>query len=126
MAALRLRGRLRRDCTCVRQQALLRAPVPVRLRRVRRQRSHLQWGMSSLNGSDETVHACANKPCSEHLFRTRGKCVLPPFQEHGTYVSNIPGAAPGLGFERVILSNISCQRGYALLGVTSFDEVLYN
>ncbi|KOB77863.1 Hemolymph protein 14 [Operophtera brumata] len=98
------------------------------------------------DGSDETEDACSTQTCAEYLFRCaygacvdRGakcngnsnilyllisrpesvSCILPPYPEHGAYATDIAGAEPGQVYERVSLSNITCERGYAAQGSTS-------
>ncbi|KOB69380.1 Pattern recognition serine proteinase [Operophtera brumata] len=84
------------------------------------------------DGSDETEDACAAQTCAEGLFRCaygacvdRGatpeavSCILPPYPEHGAYTTDIAGAEPGQGYERVTVSNVTCERGYDALGYAS-------
>ncbi|KOB70059.1 Hemolymph protein 14, partial [Operophtera brumata] len=99
------------------------------------------------DGSDETEDACSTKICSDYLFRCaygacvdRGatcngvllisrtetfyrssevSCTLPPYPEHGAYTTDVAGAEPGQGYERVTLSNVTCERGYAARGSIS-------
>ncbi|KOB70982.1 Pattern recognition serine proteinase, partial [Operophtera brumata] len=77
------------------------------------------------DGSEETNDACATNSGSE--FRSEAvslrvaslPCILPPYPEHGAYSTDIAGAEPGQGYDRVTLSDVTCERGYVARGSTS-------
>lgn len=72
------------------------------------------------DGSDEADELCNKQLPSNPTVTTRpiqsGKCVLPPYPDHGTYVvANAPYAVPGQGFQALQL-NVTCRPGYGVPG----------
>ncbi|KAF9414619.1 hypothetical protein HW555_007548, partial [Spodoptera exigua] len=72
------------------------------------------------DGSDESEELCNRQLPSNPSVTTRplqsGKCILPPYPDHGTYVvSNAPYAVPGQGFQALQLT-VTCRPGYGVLG----------
>ncbi|KOB71410.1 Pattern recognition serine proteinase, partial [Operophtera brumata] len=67
------------------------------------------------DSSDEAAALCGEIATSRPEAVS---CILPPYPEHGAYATDIAGAKPGQGYERVSLS-ITCERGYDARGVTS-------
>ncbi|KAJ8705496.1 hypothetical protein PYW08_012542 [Mythimna loreyi] len=70
------------------------------------------------DGSDESEELCNRQLPTNPTVTTRptqsGNCILPPYPEHGTYVSNQPYATPGQGFKSLYL-NVTCRPGYGVL-----------
>ncbi|PZC72580.1 hypothetical protein B5X24_HaOG210911 [Helicoverpa armigera] len=84
--------------------------------------------------SDETHALCRKTRCQPNWFRyelcnrmlpgtsttkpppvATGNCVFPPQPDHGSFVSNVPNAAPGQRFS-VLTLNVTCRRGYGPIG----------
>ncbi|KAJ8705493.1 hypothetical protein PYW08_012539 [Mythimna loreyi] len=71
--------------------------------------------LDCVDGSDESEALCnrplpTNSTNSTSLIQS-GKCILPPYPEDGTYVSNYPNATPGQSFASLNL-NVTCNPGY--------------
>ncbi|KAJ8703773.1 hypothetical protein PYW07_013067 [Mythimna separata] len=59
------------------------------------------------DGSDESDELCNRQLATSH-------CILPPYPEHGTYVSNQLNATPGQAFESLYVK-VFCHEGYGVL-----------
>ncbi|KAJ0169885.1 hypothetical protein K1T71_014491 [Dendrolimus kikuchii] len=72
------------------------------------------------DGSDEADDLCNRNsgPVIPVTSSPNGKCVLPKYPDHGSYVTNIPNAKPGQKYDSFQI-NVTCNKGYGVVGDSS-------